>query len=65
MSNSIDHIVNNILQMGPNFTSLESVKNIACIGQKINKFELKEVHIGPTQTAKKFKMRPNLGFLDL
>ena len=51
MTNSIDHIVKNIIQMGPNFISLESVKNIACVDQKTNKFEQKEVHIGPTQNC--------------
>jgi hypothetical protein len=50
MRKSIDHIVKNIIQMGPNFISLESVKNIACVGQKGKKLEQKEVHIGPTQT---------------
>ena len=35
-------IVKNILQMVPNFTSLKSVKNIAYVGQKRNKFEQKE-----------------------
>jgi hypothetical protein len=39
MTNSIDHIVKSVIQMGPNFTSPESVKNIACIGQHTNKFE--------------------------
>ena len=51
MTNSIDHIVKNIIQMGPNFISPESVKNIACVGQKTNKFEQKEVHIRPTQNC--------------
>ncbi len=45
MTNSINHIVKNIIQMGPNFISLESVKNIACVGQKTNKFEQEEVQI--------------------
>ena len=39
MTNSIDRIVKNVIQIGPDFTSLESVKNIACVDQKTNKFE--------------------------
>ena len=50
MSNSIDHIVKIIIQIGPNFISQESVKNIACVGQKGKKFEQKEVVL---QTAKR------------
>ena len=34
MTNSFNHIVKNIIQMGPNFISPESMKNIACVGQK-------------------------------
>ncbi len=49
MRDLIDHIVKNVIQMRPNFISLESVKNIACVGEATNKFEQKEVHIGPTQ----------------
>ncbi len=41
--------------MGSNFISLESVKNVACVGQKTNKFEQKEVYIGPTQNCVKKK----------
>ena len=51
MTNSINHIVKNIIQTKPNFISLESVKNIACVGQTTNQFEQKEVHIGPTQNC--------------
>ena len=51
MTNSIDHIVKNIIQMRLNFISLESVKNSAYVGQKTNKFEQKEVHIEPTQNC--------------
>ena len=51
MTNSIDHIVKNIIQMGPNFISPELVKIIACVGKKINKFEQEEVQIGPTQNC--------------
>jgi hypothetical protein len=47
--------------MRPNSVSPELVKNIACVDQKINKFEQKEVHIGPTQNCLK-EMRPNLVF---
>ncbi len=39
--------------MGRNFISLESVKIIACVGRKTNKFEQKEVYIGPTQNRYK------------
>ena len=51
--NSIDHIVKNIIQMRPNFISPKSVKNIACVGHKIIKFEQKEVHVVPTQNCLK------------
>ena len=37
------------IQMGPNFISMESVTNIACVGQKTDKFVQKEVYIRPTQ----------------
>jgi hypothetical protein len=37
VKNSIDHIVKHIIQMGPNFISPESVKNIVYVGKKINK----------------------------
>ena len=37
--------------MRPNFASSESVKYTACVGQIINKFEQKDVHIGPTQNC--------------
>jgi hypothetical protein len=63
-TNSINHIVENIIQIGPNFISQQSVENIACVGQKTYKFGQKEVHIGPTQNQKK-NMRFNLGFLVL
>jgi len=36
MTNSIDHIVNDIIRTGPNFSSPESVKNITCV-DNINK----------------------------
>ena len=45
MTNAIDHIVKNIILMGPNFISVESVKDTESVGQKTNKFKLKEVHI--------------------
>jgi hypothetical protein len=51
VTNLNEHIVKNIIQMGPNFVSLESVKNIACVGQRTNKFEQKEVYIRPTQNC--------------
>jgi hypothetical protein len=44
-----DHILKNAIEMSLNFISLESVKNSACVGQKTNKFEEKEVYIEPTQ----------------
>jgi len=37
MTNLIDHTANNIIEMEPSFVSLESVKNIKCVGQNINK----------------------------
>ena len=46
MKNSIDHIVKTIIHMvhmAPDFISQESLKNIACVGQKTNKLEKKEV----------------------
>jgi hypothetical protein len=48
-TNSIDRIVKNIIEMGPNFISPELVKNITCIGQNRKKLEQKELHIRPTQ----------------
>jgi hypothetical protein len=42
MTNSIDHSVKNVIQMGPNFISSELVKNIACINQKMNNNWTKE-----------------------
>ena len=36
LTNSIDHIVKSRIQMGPDFILPESVKNIACVGLKIN-----------------------------
>jgi len=38
MKNSIDHIIQNIIQMRPNFISLELVKKKDVVGQKIHKF---------------------------
>jgi hypothetical protein len=49
IANSIDQIVKNIIQIGPNFISLELAKIIAYVGQLTNKFEEEEVQIGPTQ----------------
>jgi hypothetical protein len=51
MKNSIDLIMKNTIQMSPNFISLESVKNIVCVGQERKKFKQKDVHIGPTQNC--------------
>ena len=34
MENFIDHSMKNVIQMGPNFISLESVKNITCVDLK-------------------------------
>ncbi len=49
--------------MGLNLTIPESGKNIACVGQKINKFDCKEVHIGPTQNCfKKLKKKHGTQF---
>lgn len=53
LTNAIDHIVKNIIQMGPNFISLESVKNFPSVGQKINKIGQKEVPYDLRTTAKK------------
>lgn len=39
-----DHIVKNIIKLGPNSVSLESIKNIACVGQNTNKFEQNEIY---------------------
>lgn len=35
----IDRIAKNIFQMRPDFISLESVQNIACVDRQKNKFE--------------------------
>jgi hypothetical protein len=53
MTYSIDRSVKNTIQMRPNSISPESGKNIACVGQTTNKFEQKEVRIGPTQKCLK------------
>jgi len=42
MTNLIDRIVKNIIQIGPNFIS---VRNIACIDQKLNKIGQKKTLI--------------------
>jgi hypothetical protein len=55
MSNSTD--------TNSDVTKFLSMKNIACVGQEMNKFELKKVHAGPTQKPLKKNMSPNLGFL--
>jgi len=47
-----DHIGKNIIQMMPNFTSLESVKNIVCVGQIKNKIEQKTVPMCILKIAK-------------
>lgn len=39
MINLNDHSVRNITQMGPNFTSTESMQKIACARQKKNEIE--------------------------
>ena len=36
MTNSIHHIVKNLIHMRPNFISPESLKNIACVSQTRN-----------------------------
>ena len=46
----VDRVVKTIIEMGPNFMySKLVVKNITCIVQATNQFELKEVHIGPIE----------------
>ena len=60
--NSIDYNVQKVIRIGRKFLSLESVNNIACVGWKIDKFEQKEVHGGPTQNYLK-NIRPYVGFL--
>jgi len=44
-TNSIDHIVKTMIQIGLNYILLESMKNIASVGEKINKIEQKIVPI--------------------
>jgi len=44
-TNPIDHIVKNIIQVGRDFIPLESVKEIVCVGQKINKLEKRSLHV--------------------
>ena len=51
MTDLVDHIVENVIQIGPDFISLESMKSIACVDKKTNKFEYKEVHIRPIQNC--------------
>jgi len=64
MSISIDHIVQNIIKIVPNYISSESVKKHSCVRNYINKIELKQV---PTWTTQKsFKnIRPSSGLLIL
>lgn len=38
----------NMLKMGPTFISSKSLKNIACLGKKTNRFKEIEIHIGLT-----------------
>jgi len=45
MINVIDHIVKYIIGMGQNFMSSESVKNIACVRQKINKLGKRSLYL--------------------
>jgi len=49
MTNSIDDIVEYIIQTGPSFISPESMKNITCVCQKINKIDQKKVPVGSPQ----------------
>jgi len=51
MSNLIDQIVKDMIQMGSIFPSPESMKNIACIGHEINKIGKKQVFMCPTQNC--------------
>jgi len=53
MANSIYHIVKNRIQMGPRFMSPESVKNIACVGQKEIEFNKRKSPCDLLKTAKK------------
>jgi len=45
MSNSIHHVVKKLIQLRPYSISPESVTNIACIGQQIDKIGQKKVPI--------------------
>ena len=49
MSNTIDRIMKNTLEIDPNFISLKSQENIVCIGQWKKKIEKKEFYIKRTQ----------------
>jgi hypothetical protein len=64
MTNLNDHIVKYIIRLGPNFISPELVKNIACFGQKTNKFDQNEVYIKPNKNCKK-NMKPPGGLMVL
>jgi hypothetical protein len=52
MTISIDHILKNTIQMGPNFTSTELLNFIARVDKKNNKkIEQEKVQIGPIQNC--------------
>ena len=52
----------NIIQMRPNFISMELVKNIACVGEATNKFEQKGIpHRSYSKLLKKHEAQ--FGFL--
>ncbi len=53
MLTSIDPFVKSRIAMGSSFISLELVKNIVCVGQNTNTFELKEIHIRLAQKCYK------------
>ena len=63
MKNSTNHIAKNIIQMGPNFLSLEAVESSACVGHKTNKFEQKKIHIESTQNCLEKKHEAQFGLL--
>jgi len=65
MTNSIDYIVENIIRMGPNFISRESVMNTACVDKKEKKkLNSRKFLYDLLKTAIK-KLKPNLAPLVL
>jgi len=45
MTNLIDHVVKNTILMGLHIISPELMKNIACVGLKINRIKQKKVPV--------------------